>query len=71
MQALLTHLIKMESKEQAEEAHIQFKSQVFAANPDLYRQLFAEEEAVEDDDIEWVIPESEEDFMRMMNEESD
>lgn len=57
-----------EATDQGEILEAQFKNQVFASNPDLYKSLFLDRKDEDDFEIEEYLPETEEDVMKMLEE---
>lgn len=57
-----------ESKSAARDKEQEFKNQIFANNLELYREMFAEEQVLDEDDIDYVVPEDESTFKQMLNE---
>jgi hypothetical protein len=56
-----------EAKEEGERIKTEFEISVFANDPELYHEMFAEErERLESEEIEWVRPRSENDVAAIM-----
>lgn len=51
-----------------EKADTDFKHQVFANNPPLYKQLFADEDTLDEDEINYVTPKDESEFNTMLKD---
>lgn len=64
---LLGYVIKQERDEEIERFELDFRNNVFASNPELYKALFADEMRATNSD-EWITPESPEDFAEMLDE---
>jgi len=47
---------------------IDFKNQVFISNPEMYDRLFNEEAVVDENEIEQIVPDSEEALKKMMRQ---
>lgn len=60
--------MKMENKDQLLIKEVEFKNQVFASDPDLYRRMFLESPPVAEDEITWEVPQTEGDVQRMLAE---
>jgi hypothetical protein len=58
----------MEIREEAELIESQAKMNIFASNPSLYEAMFIEEQKEIEDDIDWVVPRSQEDLDWIMEE---
>lgn len=46
----------------------EFKNIVFANDPELYRKMFIDDLTVDDEEVEWEVPETEGDVQRMLSE---
>ena len=47
---------------------VDFKNQVFVANPEMYDRLFNEEPVIDENEIEQIVPDSEEALNKMMRQ---
>jgi hypothetical protein len=59
-----------ESKDKADIFEAEFKQRVFIASPDIYQEMFGsqEQEYLDPEEIQNVVPQSEEEFAAMMRE---
>ena len=57
-----------ESKDEADNMEQGFKNQVFASDPKLYNEMFNEENLVDEDEIDYISPENDGEFKKMMRE---
>ena len=64
---LLSYLVGREHAEKVQESEMDFKNLVFANDPNLYFKLFEENE-IQDDEVDWVIPQTEADVDFMMQQ---
>lgn len=73
MRVLLHHLIQMERKEEIEIKEADLKTQVLLHNPQMYLEVYGDEDkdstgAVDDEDVDYILPESPEDAIKMLSE---
>lgn len=61
-------MLYREAKQENELAEIEFKNQVFASNPELYLELFKEEDKSEGYEIEEIVPTSEVELQSMLRQ---
>lgn len=47
---------------------LDFKNQVFVSNPEMYDRLFNEEPVIDENEIEQIVPDSEEALKKMMRQ---
>jgi hypothetical protein len=59
--------LRREREEEVERSEIDFKNLVFANNPELYMELF-EKLQIEEEEVEWAVPQDEGDVMYMMEQ---
>lgn len=59
--------MRREREEEVERSEIDFKNLVFANNPELYMELF-EKLQIEEEEVEWAVPQDEGDVMYMMEQ---
>ena len=52
----------------ASDSEQEFKNQVFANNPKLYGEMFTEEETLDEDDINYVVPDDDKEFRKMLRD---
>lgn len=65
---LLTYVIYREQKTEVEDDEMDFKNLVFANNPEMYREMFPEDFRPKDEDLDWLVPESEEEVGELLEE---
>lgn len=67
---MLVYKISRDQSIRIREFEIDFRTNIFASNPELYQEMFKEEkfESPEDLDIEELVPESEADVHRMLSQ---
>lgn len=61
--------MKQENATEVERADFDLKKLVFANNPDLYAQIFDDEqEAIPDEQVEWKVPESQSEIDKVLQD---
>lgn len=61
-------MMSQDAKSEAEAKEQSFKNQVFANDPELYKAMFAEDQVVDENELEYIIPEDEDEFKSMLRE---
>ena len=64
----MLYLLFREAKQENEVAEIEFKNQVFASNPELYLELFKNEDKKEEYEVEEIVPTSEVELQSMLRQ---
>jgi predicted transcriptional regulator len=64
----LIYLLYRENKTESEIMELDFKNQVFVSNPEMYDRLFNEEPVIDENEIEQIVPDSEEALKKMMRQ---
>ena len=57
-----------EAKTEANNKEQEFKNEIFANSPSLYKEMFVEDEVLDESDIEYITPENDAEFKKMLKE---
>jgi hypothetical protein len=60
--------MKQESNSAVKDKEQEFKNEVFANNIELYKEMFVDEQVLDEDDIDYIVPGDEDEFKQMMRE---
>lgn len=63
---MLVYKINRDTKAESDRLEIDFKTTLFASNPELFNELYATENKEGDFEIEEILPQSEDDVQKMM-----
>jgi len=61
-------MMSEDAKLNNEKADQDFKYQVFANNPSLYKDMFDEDKVVDEEDLDYITPEDDSEFKTMLRE---
>lgn len=64
----MIYFLAREARYESDLIENNFKNQVFASNPEMYTEIFKEDVTPDEEEIEYLVPDSEEELRKMMRQ---